>query len=43
MDKQAERKALLPIKAQAATGVSRGYGLLLMEISELLANSRQDN
>jgi hypothetical protein len=41
MDKLAERKALLPVKAQAATDVSRGYGLLLTEISELLNQARR--
>ncbi|MGZ5478806.1 MAG: PDDEXK nuclease domain-containing protein [Candidatus Aminicenantales bacterium] len=41
MDKQAERKALLPVKAQVATDVSRGYGLLLTEISELLDQARR--
>jgi len=41
MDKQAERKALLPVKAQATPDGSRGYGLLLSEISGLLDQARR--
>jgi hypothetical protein len=41
MDKQAERKALLPVRAQATPDGSRGYGLLLSEISGLLDQARR--
>src|SRR5512136_2173434 len=41
MDEQAERKALLPARDQAAPDVSRGYGRLLTEITELLDQARR--
>lgn len=41
MDKQPERKALLPVKAQGIRDVSQGYGQLLSEISGLLDYARR--
>ncbi|MGZ8841781.1 MAG: DUF1016 N-terminal domain-containing protein [Candidatus Aminicenantales bacterium] len=41
MDKQPERKALLPVKAQGIRDVSQGYGQLLSEISGFLDYARR--